>query len=1250
MKTFKLILLFSLFSLQLFAQESSLKGVISGSGIIAGRGMVQLTITSDGTTLTDSCLLGLDSSYTFKVKLNGFSLVQVSYMYGTFYSDSYLLLPGESINTKESATEEEVDFAAKVMARSNNLNGALEAFQEFDFNFNYGLLDSVSFNALLLTAKQNAIEILNNGQDTLPPALHQLALNTIELKASEIYLNYAFLGRFQQKNKTINLVSPLFIEPIKNIAKLKVFPNTEYQDSKQKVDSLISKLIKVNFDIEKLSPAYQILNNEYGLETGLFMYQVFPKSDGPNCNYGYTAAPQSVFLSNEFYEEGNAGPEGWLISPQYERAYEFKDDGYAIVLDGMHYKLINLLGQTVLQGGFEDLAYYDSGIYLARKYNKYGLIYANGQAILDYQYEALNPLGNDLFAFRFPGSPFMGMMDKKGNEIVKPRYSNIKPFEGKEYAITVLFEMKKWTPQRINGNRLKMPGQKMGVIDLNGKELLAPGWYSIVSQSHNLIQSFPLVVYKRNYSSVFRRFKIKDNFKLLDQTGKLFASNKRYPKLNEPGKHYYFSSNLQASVLRNTEGTYESKPFRFSFNGISSIGDDYFIIRTLNQKSDDQNTYLLKDAKGPLQIDTFDLIQKYDIANDYDDYNNSQSSIYRMVKQNCHGVMNASGKMVLAPIYDEIEGVDSLLFVNYKGLYAVFDTSGKQLTPFKYKNISSYSYVHGGLLEFETETGTQISDRNLKVLFEAPSKDIWFDGSSDLRVCNWSYLKDDLLWQFNGTKHLLPYKDTLHYRYLTKGSTLDYHIVNKNGKWLGSVESEETLDESKPLVLARFGEQIVVDLKTNKELKGNFSNITPLYLDKNDLVYTSRTYSSNDTLAKFYIFATSNQYKGLSNADFQWVLDTTYKNIVVSASFILAKKEKQVQMFDLQGKRYFDEKFRGARSLLVDADKYVRLNKLFGGYYVYHKSGERLIKAKKGSFNITPKGNLLLVFKKGKQISIYDSLGHKLLKQTVKSPSNVRLGLMRVKKGKKGYFMTIDGQLKSNWPLNSLGWPIIPEFASWLDTSNAELLFEVDSSRTEWGMGFEPYLINNIANFKINNSYEGMDNQSNNNFWLPNNANLRVEPKLAAAAVMAQWISPENGQLPQVLDLKPGYINLEISSYNDGDLKPRVRSFYLQNDSIFMVNPFGYFDKDNRIRFARLLTDKMGTDESINWNVCVKQEELFNFLSPEFKLTDTGVEVIIRSLKVQNAKTNEIKIALSKEEVLPYLVPSTHFYQWFKKR
>jgi hypothetical protein len=75
-----------------------------------------------------------------------------------------------------------------------------------------------------------------------------------------------------------------------------------------------------------------------------------------------------------------------------------------------------------------------------------------------------------------------------------------------------------------------------------------------------------------------------------------------------------------------------------------------------------------------------------------------------------------------------------------------------------------------------------------------------------------------------------------------------------------------------------------------------------------------------------------------------------------------------------------------------------------------------------------------------------------------------------------------------------------------------------------------------------------------------------------------------------------------------------------------------------------------GTDESINWNVCVKQEELFNFLSPEFKITETGIEVIIRSLKVQNTKTNEIKIALSKEEILPYLVPSTHFYHWFKKR
>jgi hypothetical protein len=76
----------------------------------------------------------------------------------------------------------------------------------------------------------------------------------------------------------------------------------------------------------------------------------------------------------------------------------------------------------------------------------------------------------------------------------------------------------------------------------------------------------------------------------------------------------------------------------------------------------------------------------------------------------------------------------------------------------------------------------------------------------------------------------------------------------------------------------------------------------------------------------------------------------------------------------------------------------------------------------------------------------------------------------------------------------------------------------------------------------------------------------------------------------------------------------------------------------------------MGNNESINWNVCVKPDRLFSFLKPEFKLTETGVEVIIRSLKVQNTDINEIKIALSKEELLPYLRPSTNFYQWFKKR
>ncbi len=1245
MKTLKLLTLLIFLSLQLFAQESIIKGKIAASGLIAGRGKVFLSIKHNGNTTYDSCLFGLDSSYFFKAKLKGFSLIEMRYEPGAHYLDSYLLLPGESLNLQENATEEESDFAAKVLSRGNNLFNALEAFEEFDNAYNYGLLDSTAFNAKLLAAKEIAIEGIRNGQDTLPPNLLQLALNTLELKVAEIYLNYAHLGRFQQKTKTINAVSPWFIEPIKQVTKLEVFPNPEFNEIKSKVNDRVAELVQVNFETEKLSPAYKILNHSFGIEMALAIYQVFPKSDGPNCNYGYTAAAQSVFLQNDFYEEGSTGAEGWLISPQFERALEFNKDGYAIVLDGMHYKLINVLGQTILQNGFEDLIYYDSGIYIARKYDKYGLIYANGKAILDYQYQALNPLGNDLLAFKFTGSPFMGMIDIKGNEIVKPKYSYIKPFNGGEYAITVLFDAKKWTPNRINGNKLKMPGEKFGVIDRNGKEIMQPGWHSIVPQSHSQVQNFPLVVYKRTYNNLFRRFRIANDFQMLAQTGTLHAWNKRYPTLNLPGKHYYFASNLSESVLRKSDGSMQSKPFRLDFNGLSSIGDDYFIFRI-----QDKYDLLLKDAAGALQIDTFQSIEQVENNYDYEyNENSANNSLFRLIKDNCQGIINSNGKVVLPSIYDDIESFDSLLVVSFKDKYAVFDTTGKQLTPFAYDKVYIYSEVLG-LLAFEKEGSTQICDRSFKVIFEAPSKDIWLDGASSLEICNWSYLKDGLLWQYNRKEHVLPFKDTLHYRYLTMGGSLSTHIVNKNGKWLGTRDFEESINESEPLIVSRFGEQVVVDLKNNYELKGSFNAITPLYFDEQELNHNSRSYKSAVDLPNYYLFTTSSGLKGLSNAAFKWVLDTAFKDIEVSASFIAARKEKQVQFFDLSGKMYFDKKFGSRRAFSILADNYIQIRRTFGGFLVYNKKGEQLFKSKKGSFSLTPKGNILVNLSKSNRIMIYDTLGNKILKEKVLRVSKPHMGLIRVKSKKQMHFMTLEGEIKSSWALNRNGWPIIPEFVSWLDTTRSMQQTDVDSNGLAVALGFEAISVQ-YANNLLMGDYDGNGNSSgSSDIWLPNASKLRVEPKLAAAFVMAEWMSLSYARFPDLIDLNSNYINMETATYNDGTLIPSMRSFYIQNDSIFPVIPQLYFDEVNGLKFARLLTDKMGTDESINWNVCVKQEELFNFLSPEFRLTATGIEVIIRSLKVQNTNTNEIKMALSKEEVLPYLVPSTHFYNWFKKR
>jgi hypothetical protein len=243
--------------------------------------------------------------------------------------------------------------------------------------------------------------------------------------------------------------------------------------------------------------------------------------------------------------------------------------------------------------------------------------------------------------------------------------------------------------------------------------------------------------------------------------------------------------------------------------------------------------------------------------------------------------------------------------------------------------------------------------------------------------------------------------------------------------------------------------------------------------------------------------------------------------------------------------------------------------------------------------------------------------------------------------------MSLEGDLKLSHPLGDFGYPIISSFPTWLDSTASEDVS--DTTRKEWEMGFLHYEFKyfDVSN-EIKYNYSSRSNATE--IWLPNVSKLRVDPKLAAAFVMVQWLNPESNKVPSLVDLNANYLNFETHGFEDGVPTSKMFSYYMINDSLYYVNPFTLFDEDNRYKFARLLTDKMGNNESINWNVCVKPDRLFSFLKPEFKLTETGVEVIIRSLKVQNTDINEIKIALSKEELLPYLRPSTNFYQWFKKR
>ena len=112
----------------------------------------------------------------------------------------------------------------------------------------------------------------------------------------------------------------------------------------------------------------------------------------------------------------------------------------------------------------------------------------------------------------------------------------------------------------------------------------------------------------------------------------------------------------------------------------------------------------------------------------YDDVMNRETSFSVVLKQNKYGVVNDSGKEVIPTIYDKAIGISShgLVGLKQNEKWAIFDTTGKQLSAFKYKNMN-LCYIEY-LIGEEDSSSFLINHESKPIITEHPCSADLIDG------------------------------------------------------------------------------------------------------------------------------------------------------------------------------------------------------------------------------------------------------------------------------------------------------------------------------------------------------------------------------------------------------------------------------------------------------------------------------------------------------------------------------------------
>ena len=183
------------------------------------------------------------------------------------------------------------------------------------------------------------------------------------------------------------------------------------------------------------------------------------------------------------------------------RAQDYRDlPPRLLVWQDTLFGLIDGSGKTVLPCEYEELLTYNDKAYpegyiIAKRNGRWGVLDWNGRPILPYRYDARpKPIANSGGLFVVCGDDRPGgVVNSKGDTVVPFRYPNLSEFGyfdfGKTGSPSLLSYSVEKTPNsgETSSNRTKWKQMLRGLLDLNGREVLAPVYKSLFCGCDNAI-------------------------------------------------------------------------------------------------------------------------------------------------------------------------------------------------------------------------------------------------------------------------------------------------------------------------------------------------------------------------------------------------------------------------------------------------------------------------------------------------------------------------------------------------------------------------------------------------------------------------------------------------------------------------------------------------------------------------------------------------------------------------------------------